>query len=366
MNTRVKNIVVTCIMAAFFLSLALFCWFKPADAFSDSERRMLAQFPEISVEEILSGEFMTDFEEYTLDQFPLRDSFRNIKAISAFYVFRQSDNNDIYIADGYVSKMEYPMKEASIKRVGERFRYVYDKYLANSDAKVYFSVIPDKNYFLAEKNGYLSLDYDVFMETLLTETDFMEYIDITGLLSIEDYYKTDTHWRQECLVDVAQAIAGAMGVDLPGEYTENMLENPFYGVYYGQVALPLPAEEIKYLTSNAMENCTVYDFQNGKNIGIYDFEKAEGKDPYEMFLSGSLSLITIENPDAFTDKELIIFRDSFGSSIAPLFVDGYAKITLVDIRYMHPDMLDRYVEFDNQDVLFLYSTLMLNNAETIK
>ena len=38
-------------------------------------------------------------------------------------------------------------------------------------------------------------------------------------------------------------------------------------------------------------------------MSVYDMQKAYGKDPYEMFLSGSLSLITIENPHAQTDKE---------------------------------------------------------------
>ena len=85
-----------------------------------------------------------------------------------------------------------------------------------------------------------------------------------------------------------------------------------------------------------------------------------------MFLSGSKSLLTIENPNASTDKELIVFRDSFGSSIAPLFAEGYAKITLVDIRYISPNMLGRFIEFTNQDVLFLYSTSVLNNSITIK
>ena len=95
-------------------------------------------------------------------------------------------------------------------------------------------------------------------------------------------------------------------------------------------------------------------------------DKAYGKDPYEMFLSGSLSLITIENPNATTDKELVIFRDSFGSSIAPLLVEGYAKVTLVDIRYVASDLVGRFVDFENQDVLFLYSTLVLNNSVTLK
>ena len=86
-----------------------------------------------------------------------------------------------------------------------------------------------------------------------------------------------------------------------------------------------------------------------------------GRDPYEMYLSGSLSVITIENPNASTDKELVIFRDSFGSSIAPFFVEGYRKITILDARYLSEMMIGNFVEFTNQDVLFLYSTGVLNN-----
>ena len=115
-----------------------------------------------------------------------------------------------------------------------------------------------------------------------------------------------------------------------------------------------------------LENCIVYDYENQKEIKIYDLEKAQGNDPYEMFLSGPLSLITIENDQAASDRELIMFRDSFGSSIAPLFAEHYRKITLVDIRYIHPDLLEKYIEFVDQDVLFLYSISILNNGETLK
>ena len=157
-----------------------------------------------------------------------------------------------------------------------------------------------------------------------------------------------------------------MGVSLSGQYRENTLDNPFYGVYYGQAALPMPSETIKYLTSDILDNCIVTNYETGKKTTVYDMEKAYGKDPYQMFLSGSVSLMTIENPNAKTDKELIIFRDSFGSSISPLLVEGYAKITLVDIRYIVPDYLGRFVNFEGSDVLFLYSTLVLNNSETIQ
>ena len=91
-----------------------------------------------------------------------------------------------------------------------------------------------------------------------------------------------------------------------------------------------------------------------------------GRDPYEMFLAGPKSLLTVKNTRAATDRRLIIFRDSFGSSIAPLLFEGYAEIALIDIRYLSSEMLRNFVEFDNCDVLFLYSTLVLNNSETLK
>ncbi len=364
--TKIKYIVISLVMAAFFLGFSLFAWVKPSDEFSESERRKLSQPPELSMSTILSGDFMSNFENYTLDQFPLRDKFRTLKALVTLNIFNQSANNDIYVADGFASKIEYPLNEASVRRAGDRFRYVYEKYLKDKNTKNYLCVIPDKNYFLAEANGYLSLDYDKMLEELTDNTDFLQYIDITNDLEISDYYRTDTHWRQERLVPIAEKIGDAMGTDVTSRYEENELENDFYGVYYGQSALPLEGEKIKYLTNSTLDNCKAYDYQNHKEMPVYDMEKAVGKDPYEMYLGGPLSLVTIENEQAKTDKELIIFRDSFGSAIAPLLAEGYSKITLVDIRYIHPDVIGNYIEFDSRDVLFLYSTSVLNNSETIK
>ena len=85
---------------------------------------------------------------------------------------------------------------------------------------------------------------------------------------------------------------------------------------------------------------------------MYDKDKLSSRDLYDVFLSGPVSVLTVENPAANTDKELIVFRDSFGSSMVPLLIPGYAKVTLVDIRYLPADKLGEFVEFGNQDVLF--------------
>lgn len=361
-----KDFVITATTTLFLAVLSVSAWFKPADEFSLSERRKLKQFSEVTFETVISGRFMKNFEDYTLDQFPMRDHFRTVKALTALHIFGQKENNEIYVADGYAAKIEYPLKEDTLKRAAKRFEYVYETYLKHTDTANYLAVIPDKNYFLADGQGMLSLDYEKLYSLIRSNTEFLEYIDITNLLSIEDYYKTDTHWRQEQITDVAEQIGEAMGVDVSAEYVKKTLEQDFFGVYYGQSALPLEGEALHYLTNDLLEECLVYDHENDREISVYDMKKAGEKDPYELFLSGSLSLITIENEQADSEKELVVFRDSFGSALAPLLVPGYRKITLVDIRYMHPDILKKYVEFDNQDVLFLYSTGVLNNSETIK
>lgn len=280
-----RNKIYVIAFAVLFFGLTIFAWLKPADDFSTTERRPLDQVPTLNAETIFSGKFMSEFEEYTLDQFPLRDTFRSLKAMMHLYVFGQADNNDVYIAD---------------------------------------------------------------------------------LLTLEDFYVTDTHWKQENIQDVAVALGNAMGTPLKEEYEKVALDVPFYGVYYGQLGLPIHPDAISYLNHPMFADCIITNHENGKQIPMYSMEKAEDRDPYEMFLSGSLAVITIENPAATTEKELVIFRDSFGSSLTPLLVEGYQKITILDARYLSEGMIGNFVTFEGQDVLFIHSSSVINNETAFK
>lgn len=368
MNDKIKNIVLTILSAVMLLTLSVWCIAKPESSYSDSERRVLASFPEVTWEKIISADFMADFEDYSVDRFPLRDVFRSIKAIGEKYIFVKKDNNDIYSVDGHLSKLEYPLNTKMLDNASDKFSFIYEKYLADKNTDVYFSIVPDKNYFLAENNGYLSLDYDKLVSYMKEKTSYMTYIDIFDKLSADDYYTTDTHWKQENITDVAEYIGECMGADVKTDYNENTLDNPFYGVYYGQSALPFRADTIKYLTNDVIDSCLVTSYDTGNPVkkSVYDMEEAYGKDPYEMFMTGTAALLTAENPTAATDKELIIFRDSFASSLSPLLLVGYKKITLVDIRYINSSMLGSFIDFTDSDVLFIYSTILLNNSLAFK
>ena len=367
MYQKLRNLLMG-ILAAVWVALTALAWFTPAKDISDTERRALAQFPSVTGNSLLSGGFMKDFETYTLDQFPGRDTLRQIKALFHYNVLNQQDNNGIYLVNGYAAKLEYPLNTQGLDHALKRFNWVYENLLAETGSPVFCAVIPDKNYYLASEKGCPVMDYDLLFSTVAQQMDWAQHISLTDTLQAEDYYRTDLHWRQEALLPTAQKLCRALGVTPPAEedYSKNTLDRPFYGVYHGQAALPLAPEDMVILESPLLDSCRTYNYETGSYTGIYDLEKSNGKDQYDVYLSGPQSLLRIENPNADTEKELVIFRDSFASSIAPLLVHGYKTVTLVDIRYISPQLLDKYITLDGQDILFLYSTSVLNNGSQLK
>ena len=359
-----KKTISMILVLALWGSLAAFAWCKAPAEFSDAERRPLEQFPAVSGESLLSGQFMKDFADYTVDQFPIRDGFRTLNACLNYYLLGKKDNNGIYLHNGYAAKMEYPLDEASVSNAINRFTELHEMYLTNCDVR--FALVPDKGCYLADAAGALTLDYDALYGSLAEALPWAELIDLRDTLSIESYYRTDTHWSQEAILPAADKIAAALGVTVPEFDRVVTLEKPFYGVYYGQAALPMEPDRIHYLTNSVLENCTVQCHDNGQTSDVYDMTKLQSKDLYDIFLSGGAAVLEITNPAGQAGKELIVFRDSFGSAMVPLLLNDYAKVWVLDTRYVSPAMLGHFVEFAEQDVLFVYSTLILNSSSALR
>jgi len=355
-------------LLALWLGLTVFAWVKPAGNISEAERRKLAQFPTISLSGILNGSFAGGFESYATDQFPLREVFRSVKSRFHLQFLGQLDNNDIYVADGYAAKIEYPLNFGSLTHAKERIGYVWNKYLQGTSCRVILSIVPDKGYYLAQPNGYPALDYGALVQSIRDSAPFDGYADLFEVLNADDYYKTDTHWRQESILEAADALCKTLGIPLSSEmqFEEVVIGKPFYGVYKGQAALPMDPEQIVTLRNEILNACRVFNYETNQYNAVYDESKLSSRDLYDIYLSGAAALLKIENPAQDNGRHLVVFRDSFGSSMVPLLVHGYETVTLVDTRYMSPDILGQFVEFTNQDVLFLYSATVLNNSSALK
>ena len=284
----------------------------------------------------------------------------NFRLLDESYV-RADENGMIKVDDNYIEADEF-VNFNSVFKYGEKLNTLAEKYFPENTK--YFVTIPEKSYFVRDKVlNYLNHDEIVGdLNDILYE---WKTVDLSSVLSLDDYYNTDRHWRQEKIFPVVGKLGEMMGFTVDEKaFTAHTVEN-FIGAYKS-IASDIPAETLTYLTSDATEKATVSNFQNDKFTGVYETEKLESKAPYDVFLSGATPLTVIKNPNAEKERKLVLFRDSYGSSIAPLLISAYSEITLVDLRYMSSDLLAKHVDFTDAEVLFLMSDKVINNSTLLK
>ena len=362
MSDNVKNAVITIIFVSVLVITMIVNIAKKDGTISISERRKLEQFPSFSIYKLFNGKFFEKFDKYTTDQFTYRDNFRKLKVETELNIFKKKDYNNLYEYNEYIINQEYPLNEKSVTNFSNKIKQIANQYLTVNN-NVYFTIVPDKNYFLNKDN--LKLDYNKMEDMLKANLTFAEYIKISNLLELSDYYKTDTHWKQENILKIAEKIAKQMNANISKDY-ETIRITDFKGVYSGQLPISSENDEIKVLTNETLKRCKVYNYETKEYSGIYNLNKINSHDKYDIYLSGATPILTIENPEYEGTRELIVFRDSYGSSLIPLLATGYSKITVVDTRYISPKLLSQFIEFENQDVLFMYSTLVINNSTALK
>lgn len=341
--------------AALIANIAL-----PDKEVSESERRLLEKLPELTAGSVFEGDYFEELEDYALDHFVLRDTFRTVKSAVRLNVFMQMESNDLFIRDGGIYKVSPELNESAVAGNCERVYNTAQKIWP--DANMYYCIIPEKNTYLDVK-GYPMFDAEGLEAIAAQKFESAQKIDISDLLSLDSYYATDPHWRQEKIVDAADRILAAMGNPAADRTSsEQHKAADFYGTYRGQLPLGAGMDELNYLTDEKINGVTVYDYETGRTTAVYVEEKLQAMDPYDFFLSGARALLRIDNPNASSDRELVIFRDSFGSSIAPLLIGEYSTVYLVDMRYMTSAALEQNITAgSNTDLLFLYCQTLLNN-----
>lgn len=353
---RKASIATAAVFLAVLFGFSLLHLALPDREVSRSEWRRLAQLPPLS-----SG-FSDKLEEYMLDQFPLREQLRTVNSLVRLYGLGQADIHGIYLQGGGAFRMDGPLQEKQVRHAAAVFSAVQETYFPSLPA--HYVIVPDKN--AKAETSRPRLDTETLRGIVREALPGMTEIDIWDLLSADDYYKTDPHWRQERLLPVAAAICEALGADAPGTFTEKAL-SPFYGAYYGQAALPMAPDTLTYLESADTKAAEVTGPELDGAQPVYRPELLDGTDGYDVFLSGAQAVLTVTSPNVHNGRHLVLFRDSFGSSLAPLLLGSFERITLVDLRYISAARLADYADLsDATDVLYLCSTAVWNNGGTLR
>jgi len=365
MKKKSKDIRIGLFIAFILLGQVLFIVLPKKD-FSESERRRLSQRPEISWEALKDKGFIDDWEVYFQDHFPYRDQLRHQRFVFDRNVLAKRDSQDYFIKNGYMGKLSYDFKAKSFEKSADYVLDLAEKNFPNN--KVYYGIIPSKNYYLLE-NDFYRLDYDYY-ESIFDDRvrGDMAKIDLRNRLTIDDYYRTDIHWRQEKLIGLSRDIMTSMGQGL--KLDDYGIKN--YGKFKGALASSLnyPMEDdLIVVLGDGIESAQAKNLVTGEKLDIYHPDELKSPDPYSLYLKGPMELIEIKRSrfKEGEDKTLYMVRDSFGSSLAPLMLEGYDRIILIDPRYLAKDILLNFIEPTiDDDVLFLHSIDMLNNNNLFK
>ncbi len=275
------------------------------------------------------------------------------------------EKEGMYSIGKHYFKSLYPLDESSVELMAKKLNKIYDMYLHNHE-NVFFAVVPDKSYYVKDY-GYPTLDYDRMIDILNENiNENIKYIKIKDTLSLDDYFYTDNHWKQEKLIDTVNRIGEYLDFKISKSNFKKVTYNSFRGYYMKYLENDTISEKLHYLVNEYTDNAVVENHRNPYFNKVYDEIKLNTEIQYDVFLSGVSPIIKITNKMVNNGKELIIFRDSFASCLTPLIISEYQKITLVDVRYLMTSLLNNYIEFNNQDVLFLYNSGVVNKSKTLR
>ncbi len=341
--------------AFFILNLVL-----PDRQFSEQENRYLQMRPEFSFKSLFSGDYTSKFETYTTDQFTFRDEWITLKAASELALGKQ-ENNDVHLCENGTLIEGFKRPENSVL---DSNMSALNSLVGNTDAKVYFALIPDKSDLyssLLPKNAPNDSEKEVidycYGQSNATNVDM--YSALSAHKDEYIFYRTDHHWTSLGAYYGLSALAESMGLPCPAldSYTDrHVVTEEFYGTTWSSSGFSWVDPDTMETFVNAPEGLKVTSYPQGSPVEgkLYDFSFLEKKDKYSMFMGGNCPMHVIETGNE--DKpSLLILRDSYTDSLIPFLLDDFSEIHVLDLRYYRAS-LKAYIEqndFDN--VLVCYS-----------
>ena len=343
--------------------------------FSPNENRYLAETPELSWDNILSGKFQDELEDYLRDQVCFRDGWITVKTGI------QKACGDTDIGGAYVGKDGYDFEkitpeDVDEKQVDRNIKAVEDYFMTASETidkqKLSFLLVPTSGLVMQEKlpkNARL-FDQAKYIDQVQKAMKDYNFVDVRDTLMDHNdeyiYYKTDHHWTSAgaCLAyDVWSERTGGEAETEDG-LVKNVVSDKFRGSLYSKILDADSAYDeiwtygLQKDDAFGSKDCTVTIDEKQQLDSIYDDEKLQEKDKYAYFLGGNYGQVHIQNQKAASKakgKNILIIKDSFANSFVPFVTQDYENIYMVDLRYYNGDMKSYLQEHNITDVLVLYN-----------
>lgn len=335
----------------------------PTREMSQQENRMLAKRPSLSIEGIVSGTYMDQYEEYLMDQFVGRSFFQRLQA-GVKRLGGSKMENGIFIGqeDQLMEDIVTPDQETLSENL-DAIKAFASEY---NDLNMYMLLVPDAANVLSEKLPLLATVADqdqMFAQVKKQVADSMQWIDATTVLDQHAdeyiYYRTDQHWTSLGAFYVFAEAAEALGVE--GNEQSSFVAYPVSTTFNGilsansGVKLGVTDEIYVYMKKETSTGVVVnYVDEQRKTTSWYDSSKLEERNQYEVFLGGDSSVVDIKTTSD-SERRILIVKDSYANCFVPFLESYFREIIMVDPRYYSGTIDEIMDTYRITDVMFLYS-----------
>lgn len=341
--------------------------------FSPNENRYLAEVPKLTVDNLLSGKFQEDLENYLRDQICFRDTWITIKT-GLQKACRDTDIGGAYVGkDGYDFEKITP-EDVDEKLIARNVKAVQD-YFTDASAQISkdrlsFLLVPSSGLIMADKlpNHARLFDQAKYIAEIEDAMKDWNMVDVRKELQekSEDpiYYRTDHHWTSEGAYLAYEKWCDSMGLSY--EPLENLhrkvVTGKFRGSLYSKILDADSAYDSIWTYGKTDEEafgstgCQLVIDEKTKTDSCYDASKLKEKDKYKYFFGDNYGTVEITSDEATKDsRTLLVVKDSFANTFVPFATQNFGKICMIDLRYFNGDVRE-YMEKNNiTDVLVLYN-----------
>lgn len=377
-----------CFMGAVILLLSgcsVYMRLMPDRTYSPEERRMLAERPKLTKENVMRGKYQQKYEAYLSEQFPGRIYLAGLRT-RLTRLLGERDANGVYFGkDDYLLE-QYRMRDFDWKRVRKNIKQVAAFLKEYPNAKVMFvpvksSVLEKKLPMFAQTEGE-----GLFFELTAKYVPKEQQIAVADILKAHDleyiYYRTDHHWTTLGAYYAYETWAQGMGFSpVPQEqFAVTPVSSTFLGTTYAKVRTGGRADTISlYEPIHRPEFALDYNMGEFQSDSFYDLSMLEGEDPYGVFFGGNQALVDIRNMTQENGRAqgethagpqedgrtLLVIKDSFGNCFAPFAANHYARTVVVDLRYVNIPVSKLMRAYPADDILILYNSVQFMDDKDI-
>ena len=352
--------IVTAALFVLALLLVPLYWLVfPRKTFSEAERRYLAEPPRLSIERLKNWDFDDAVETYLADQLPCRDALVGLNAYTVLLSGRQVSQDIWRDREGYL--VEAPV-EASFEQIEKRMSRIA-ALGEKTGLPVYVMAVPSTGYVrrgaLPRALGNLYGDRQLLKR--IADTQGIVPVPLEKVFLQEGqrwYYRTDHHWTGEGVYAAYRLFMEAAGheaLSYDGYYHHTVAG--YVGSTRSRSALWLTKPDTLTMDEpiGAAVKVTFSDDERAY-ASLFFLDHLQEYDWYPLFLDGNHPVTLIENESAPADAPtLLMVKDSFGNTLAPLLVPSYGRIVLVDPRYYRKSVADLCSAYGADEILFCYS-----------